>query len=324
MANLIPGREMSVAPLLEKRVAMIGYGNQGRPQALNLRDSGISVVIGLPESSQRLSTAQDDGFEVFPTGAAVEQADFVMLCVPDQLMGQIYQESVQPNWKAEKILAFSHGFAIRFGFISPSADSDVILICPKGTGPMLRSEYLAGRGVPALVGIHQDVSEQAESLALAYAAGLGCNRKFAVRTTFADETEADLFGEQAILCGGIPELIKMGVETLIRKGIAPEVAYFECLQDAKTVLDLVYERGLQGMREAISDTAEWGGLSEGPNVVDEGVRSKMEAVLDRIQSGEFAQNWIAESEKGSPNLNELRQKESGHVLNGLFRELNPD
>ncbi len=310
MATIIRGNEDSPSALIGKQIAMIGYGNQGRPQALNLRDSGLDVIVGLYRESQRWETADTDGFPVFEVQSASDQADFIMLCVPDEKMAAIYAESVAPVLKSGKALAFCHGFNIRFGYIQPPKDVDVILIGPKGTGPSLRANYLAGKGTPAFVAIHQNATGQALELAKSYTNAVCAAKSFLIETTFADETEADLFGEQTILCGGIPELIKNGIAVLTEAGISPEVAYFECLSDAKLVLDLLYERGFEGMRRATSATAQWGGLTEGPIIVNEATRERMEQVLARIRDGSFAKNWMAESKVGSPNLEKLRNDEA--------------
>lgn len=321
MAQIIEGERLTSNGLRHKKVAVIGYGNQGRPQALNLRDSGIEVQVGLYPKSAKWALAQEDGLPVKETAEAVRSADFAMLCLPDTRMADIYKSDIEPNLVPGKTLAFSHGFNIRFGLIHAPADVNTVLIGPKGTGPSLRAEYLAGRGIPALVAVHHDADGTAMEQALGYAAAVGAERAFAILTTFAEETESDLFGEQAVLCGGIPELIKQSIETLISRGISPEVAYFECLSDAKLVLDLLYERGFKGMREAISDTAEWGGLTEGPYVIDDSVRERMNRVLDRIQSGEFAKRWQFETKAGMRELHRLREREAAHPIEAVAREL---
>lgn len=321
MAQIVEGDLLDASGIAGKRVAVIGYGNQGRPQALNLRDSGIDVRVGLYPDSGRWQLAESDGLPVTDTSQASQEAEFLMLCLPDTKMASIYRSDIEPHLRSGKTLAFSHGFNIRFGLIDPPETVNAVLIGPKGTGPSLRAEYLAGRGVPALVAVHSDADGTALRQALGYAAAVGSKGSFAVLTTFAEETESDLFGEQAVLCGGIPELIKQSVDTLVSRGISPEVAYFECLSDAKLVLDLLYERGFEGMRKAISDTAEWGGLTEGPFVIDGSVRERMGRVLDRIQSGEFAKKWKGETESGMKQLRALRQAEAALPIESVARQI---
>ncbi len=310
MATIIHGSDTTLEALVGKQIAMIGYGNQGRPQALNLRDSGLDVIVGLYRESQKWEIADADGFPVFEVKSACEQADIIMLCLPDEKMAAIYSESVASVLKPGKTLAFCHGFNIRFGYIHPPTDVDVILIGPKGTGPSLRANNLADKGTPAFIAVHQNATGQAMELAKSYANAVCAAKSFLIETSFSDETEADLFGEQTILCGGIPELIKHGMAVLMEAGISPEVAYFECLSDAKLVLDLLYERGFEGMRRATSATAQWGGLTEGPFVVDKASKERMEQVLARIRDGSFARNWMEESKAGSPNLEKLRNEEA--------------
>lgn len=321
MSKIIEGELLSDAGIRDRKVAVIGYGNQGRSQALNLRDSGIDVRIGLYPGSGKWAIAKEDGLLALETADAVQEADFSMLCLPDTKMSGIYAADIEPHLSPGKTLAFSHGFNIRFGLIVPPPSVNTVLVGPKGTGPSLRAEYQAGRGIPALVAVHHDSDGTAMEQALGYAAAVGAKRAFAVTTTFAEETESDLFGEQAVLCGGIPELIKQSIDTLVSRGIAPEVAYFECLSDAKLVFDLLYERGFEGMRQAISDTAEWGGLTEGPFVIDDSVRTRMESVLDRIQSGEFARKWQAETEGGMEHLRVLRETEAKHPIEAVAKAM---
>lgn len=307
--------------ILGPTVAMIGYGNQGRPQALNLRDSGVRVVVGLAETSRSWAAAQDDGMEVVPTAIAAARGDLVMLCVPDTRMAAIYDRDVLPHLQGGKTLAFCHGFNVLYGLIEPPPEVDTVLIAPKGTGPALRAEYEAGRGVPALVAAHHDASGLALDRAIAYAWALGCCRSFLVETTFRDETVADLFGEQAVLCGGVPELIKSSMALLIEAGVSPEIAYFECLSDCKRVMDLLYERGFEGMRGAISDTAEWGGLTQGPTVVDESTRERLRRMLEAILDGTFAREWMQEAAAGLPNLKRLRAEEASSVAERAATEV---
>lgn len=307
--------------LMGQCIAMIGYGNQGRPQALNLRDSGFEVVVGLYEGSAKWATAEEEGFVVRPVAEAASEASFVMLCLPDQIMAEVYRNDVEANLKPSATLAFCHGFNIRFGFIQPRADLDVVLISPKGAGTGVRKLYEAGSGVPALIGVHQDATGQALARALAYGWGIGSARAFMMATTFAEETETDLFGEQAVLCGGIPELIKAGFETLIEAGYAPEIAYFETLHETKLIIDLIVERGLTGMRAAISDTAEWGGFQVGERLITEETRIEMRRVLSEIQVGAFANEWINEACVGSPTLNAFRTREADLDIERVGREV---
>jgi ketol-acid reductoisomerase len=293
-----------------RRVAMLGYGNQGRPQALNLRDSGCQVVVGLRRDSLRWATAESEGFSVSTVAEAVAGADFVMMNLPDTRMAPVYRTEVEPNLRPGAALAFCHGFNIRFGLIDPRPDLDVILISPKGAGVGVRSLFEQGSGVPGLVGVHQDATGQAEALALSYAWGIGCARAFILKTTFAAETETDLFGEQAVLCGGIPELIKAGFDTLVEAGYEPELAYFECLHETKLIIDLLVQRGFEGMRSAISDTAEWGGFQVGPRLITEAVRAEMRCVLEEIREGRFAEDWVAETDRGMARLKALRSDEA--------------
>ncbi len=309
------------------RVAMIGYGSQGRSQALNLRDSGISVTIGLYEGSRSWAVAEADGFAPLVSQEAVIGADIVMMCTPDGSMASIYSASIADCLIPGQALAFCHGFNILYDLIQPSGGLDVILISPKGAGPGVRSLYEAGSGVPGLVAVDQDATGQALRKALAYAWGIGCGRAAMFATTFKEETETDLFGEQAVLCGGIPELVKMGFETLVAAGYQPEAAYFECLHETKLVVDLLYARGLKGLREKISDTAEWGGYESGPRVVGEAARAAMKQVLDEIQDGSFARKWVAENSSGRAELLRKRQEEANLLMEEVgseVRRLIPD
>lgn len=321
MANIVQGSDIDPSPIMGVRLAMLGYGNQGRSQALNLRDSGVDVRIGLYPESKRWSVAVEDGFEVLHTPDAVAASDFLMLCLPDTRMAGIYRNQIEPFLNDQHTITFCHGFNIRFELIKPPVGNDVILIAPKGTGPSLRRDYEAGKGVPALAAVHQDATGRAREMALAYAAAVGAAKSFVVETTFSDETEADLFGEQAILCGGLPELIKAGMKTLIDGGISPEVAYFECLHDCKTVMDLIYERGFAGMRSSISETAQWGGLTVGPELIDEGFKTKLGGVYEAIRDGSFAREWVAETEAGTPELERLRQIEAAVSPDPIARGL---
>lgn len=291
-------------------VAVIGYGNQGRAQAQNLRDSGIRVVIGAREGGGSERSAAQDGFEVLPIRNAAGNAEFVLLATPDGVMPQVYEDSIAGYIRPGSILLFAHGFNIHYGAISPDASLDVGMVSPKGQAIGVRQSYLDGSGLPALIAVAQDATGTAWQRVIAYAWAIGCLRTYAVRTSFRDETECDLFGEQAVLCGGIPELIRAGYETLVEAGYSPEVAYFECLFEAKLIVDLIVERGLAGMRAAISDTAAWGGLSVGRRLIDEDIRVRLREALADIQSGKFANDWIAEVAAGSPTFRQYRAEEA--------------
>jgi len=298
----------------ERRVAVIGYGNQGRAQALNLRDSGVAVTIGLPEVSGSRARARADGFDVMTAASASEKADLVVLLAADESHGRIYAEEIAPNLRQGGTLLFAHGLSIRFGLIEPRADLDVVLVAPKGPGTALRREYEQGGGLIALFAVHQDSSGGAESAALSYAAAIGSGRAGILRTSFAEECEADLFNEQAVLWGAIPELIHAGFETLVDAGFAPEIAYFECLTEVKLIADLIYERGIAGMREAISNTAEFGALKGGTRIVTADTRTEMRRILREVRSGSFAKELIADSEAGYPRLRASRAKAAAHPI----------
>ncbi len=300
--------------LKDRRVAIIGFGSQGHAHALNLRDSGVSVVVGLYEGSPSADVAREQGLEVKTVAEAAAWADVVSILIPDTKQAAVYHAEIEPHLSDGDILAFAHGFNIHYGEIDPPKGVDTILIAPKSPGKMVRQEYVAGRGVPALVAVHHDASGKALDFALAYAAGLGSARTGVLQTTFAAETETDLFGEQAVLCGGLSELVKAGFETLVDAGYDPRLAYFECLHEMKLIIDLAYAKGLSGMRAEISDTAEWGDYESGRRVIGEASRTAMREVLDEIQSGAFAKKWIEEARCGSPNFERRRQEERGHIL----------
>ncbi len=292
--------------LAGKKVAVAGYGSQGRAHAQNLRDSGIEVVVGLRPDSGCWKKAERDGLRVMPTAEAVEWADLVMLLVPDEFAGEMYATEVAPGLAAGKFLAFAHGFNIRFGRIVAPPAVNVFMIAPKGPGHLVRSEYQRGRGVPCLLAVHQDPSGCTTEVALAYGAAIGGARAAIIETSFREETETDLFGEQAVLCGGVPELIRAGYETLVEAGYAPEMAYFECVHEVKLIVDLIYEGGIAAMHRAISNTAEYGALTRGQRVIGPEARAAMKQILADIQSGRFADEWITEYRCGSPYFRELR------------------
>ncbi|HEX4748826.1 MAG TPA: ketol-acid reductoisomerase [Bryobacteraceae bacterium] len=297
----------SLAPLQNKTVAIIGYGSQGHAHALNLRDSGVNVVVGLPASSKSAAKARAAGLDVFSVGDAAKRADVVMMLIPDHLQGEVYRNDVAPNLTPGKTLMFAHGFNIHFNEIKPADGIDVSMIAPKAPGHRVRELFTEGVGVPALVAVAQDASGHALENALAYAYALGCLKAGVIETTFKEETESDLFGEQAVLCGGVSELIRAGFETLTEAGYAPEIAYFECLHELKLIVDLIYEGGLGYMRYSISDTAEYGDYTRGPRIVTAETRKEMKKILSEIQSGEFARMWLNENRTGRHNFLKMRE-----------------
>ncbi|MSR05726.1 MAG: ketol-acid reductoisomerase [Gemmatimonadetes bacterium] len=297
-----------------KTIAVIGYGSQGHAHALNLRESGAAVVVGLREGGRSWARAQAAGLDVRSAAAAARTADIIMILVPDQDARQVYEADVAPALTRGKALMFAHGFNIHFGEIHPPAFVDVSMVAPKSPGHLVRSEYQAGRGTPALVAVHQDASGHALADALAYAAGIGCARAGVIETSFKDETETDLFGEQAVLCGGVTALVKAGFETLTAAGYPPEMAYFECLHELKLIVDLMYRGGLGFMRYSVSDTAEYGDYTRGPKVVTEDVRAAMRKILSDVQDGTFAREWIAECRAGRKNFDRMRQADREHEI----------
>ena len=297
-----------------QRIAVLGYGSQGRAHALNLRDSGYEVVVGLRKDSPSWTTAEDDGLAVASVNEAVADADLVAVLLPDQHQAKAYEDSIEPNLRPGATLLFAHGFSIHFGQVRPPSDNDVIMIAPKAPGPLVRRTFDDDKGTPALVAVHQDASGQATERALAYAHGLGCTRAGVIETTFAEETETDLFGEQAVLCGGTSRLIQAGFETLVDAGYQPEIAYFECLHELKLIVDLLYEGGFTHMRHAISDTAEYGDLTRGRKVVTDDTTKAMQTILEDIQSGTFAREWVLENRAGSPVLEAERRRQTEHPI----------
>lgn len=291
-----------------KTIAIIGYGSQGHAHADNLRDSGLDVVVGLRRDGRSWPKAVAAGLEVTDTAEAARRGDIIMMVMPDELGGELYAEDVAPGLRAGKYLAFAHGFNIHFKRIAPPADVNVFMVAPKGPGNVVRSEFQKGRGVPCLLAVHQDPSGDTKQVGLAYAKGIGSTRAAVLETTFKEETETDLFGEQAVLCGGLSELIRAGYETLVEAGYSPEMAYFECVHEVKLIADLIYERGIANMHAAISNTAEYGDLTRGKRVIGPQVREAMKAILAEIRSGKFAKEWITEYECGMPHFNELRQE----------------
>ena len=309
-----------------KKVAIIGYGSQGHAHANNLKDSGVSVVVGLRPGSSSTVKAKDAGLEVLPIIEAVKLADVVMILAPDEHQARLYEEKIQPNIKKGAALAFAHGFCIHFGQIQPRADLDVIMIAPKAPGHTVRSEYVKGGGIPDLIAVAQNASGQAKELALSYASAIGGGRTGIIETTFREETETDLFGEQAVLCGGATALVQAGFETLVEAGYAPEMAYFECLHELKLIVDLMYEGGIANMRYSISNTAEYGDLTRGPRIVTEQTKQEMKKILREIQTGEFAREFILENQAGAATLKAKRRLGREHPIEevgGRLREMMP-
>ncbi len=306
---------------LSGKVAVLGYGSQGHAHALNLHDSGADVVVGLREGSSSWPVAEEAGLAVATTAEAVRGAQLVSNLLPDQVQPEVYERDVAPNLAPGAALLFAHGFNVVYGRIEAPAGHDVIMVAPKGPGHIVRRLYTEGYGTPALVAVAQDASGQARELALAYAAGIGATRAGVIETTFLEETETDLFGEQAVLCGGVTELVRLGFETLVEAGYQPEVAYYECLHELKLIVDLIYEGGLAGMRYSISDTAEYGDLTRGPRVIDEHVRENMRRLLSDIREHSFANEWIAEMKAGEPRLKELRERAGNERIEEVGREL---
>jgi len=312
--------EADLSLIRARRVAIIGYGAQGHAHALNLRDSGAQVVIGLREG-RSWQRAMEAGFRVVPVAEAVQEADFIMLLVNDEYQPQVYQEAIRPHLKAGMALAFAHGFNLHFGQIVPPPEIDVLMVSPKGVGRMVRQLYLQQQGTPALIAVHQDFTGQARATALSYAAALGCARAGLYETTFRDECECDLFGEQVVLCGGISALIHAAYETLTEAGYPPEVAYFECVHELKLIVDLIHEMGISGMRNAISDTAQYGDMTRGPRLIDAHVRACMQQILREIQSGQFAGEWIEENRTGRKRFNTLTQAGETHPMEQVGQEI---
>jgi ketol-acid reductoisomerase len=307
--------------LLHGKVAVVGYGSQGHAHALNLHDSGIEVEVGLREGSGSWQAAEEAGLAVAPVAGAVRGAQVVSILLPDQVQPAVYEADIAPNLEPGAALLFAHGFNVHYGRIAPPAGHDVIMVAPKGPGHIVRRLFTEGYGTPALVAVAQDASGNAFQLALAYGAGIGATRAGVLETTFVEETESDLFGEQAVLCGGVTELVRLGFETLVEAGYQPEIAYYECLHELKLIVDLMYEGGLSGMRFSISDTAEYGDLSRGPQVIDDHVRDNMRKLLSDIREGSFAQDWIEQMNTGEPRLKELRAKAADERIEHVGREL---
>jgi len=319
MAKMYYNGDASLGYFEGKTVAVIGYGSQGHAHALNMKDSRVNVIIGLRQGKS-WDKAAEDGFDVYSVGEATAKADVVMILLPDEQQTKVYNEEIKPNLTSQALM-FAHGFNIHFSQIVPPSSSDVLLVAPKGPGHLVRRTFEQEAGVPALFAIYQDVTGEARELALAYAKAIGALRAGALETTFKEETETDLFGEQAVLCGGLTALVKAGFETLVEAGYQPELAYFECLHELKLIVDLMYEDGMAGMRYSISDTAQWGDFVTGPRIVTEDVKKEMKAVLTDIQEGKFAKGWILENQANRPVFNAINARESEHLIETVGKEL---
>ncbi len=324
MAKMYYDQDCDLNVLKNETIAVIGYGSQGAAQAQNMRDSGLHVIIGLRPDSSFVATAKADGFEVFSTAEAAKKATIIQILAPDTKQPGIYKTDIEPNLEKGNAIVFSHGFNIHYDQITPKADVDVYMVAPKGPGHLVRRVYTEGGGVPSLIAIHQDATGTAHARALAHAAGVGAGRAGILETSFREETETDLFGEQAVLCGGVAHLIQAGFETLVEAGYEPEIAYFETLHETKLIVDLIYEGGMAKMRHSISDTAEWGDLTSGPRVIDGHVKQKMKEVLHDIQKdkgAKFAKDWIEETKNGYPNFERLRKQEAAHQIETVGAKL---
>lgn len=307
--------------LKDKTVAVIGYGSQGHAHALNLHESGVDVIVGLREDSSSWNDAEEAGLKVYETSEAAAKGDLVMILIPDQFQKAVYEESIEPNLEEGNALLFAHGFNIHFDQIVPPENVDVFMVAPKGPGHLVRRVFTEGSGVPCLFAIYQDASGTAKETALAYAKGVGGTRAGVLETTFKEETETDLFGEQAVLCGGASELVATGFEVLVEAGYQPEIAYFECLHELKLIVDLMYEGGIAGMYYSVSDTAEYGGFSRGTRVIDKDTKKRMKNILEEVQNGDFAHEWINENKEGLPNLKKMRKDLSEHQIEKVGKEL---
>ncbi len=321
MATVFYQNDANPSALKGKTIAVFGYGSQGHAQAQNLRDSGYDVIIGLDPDRKSAKQATADGMVVLAPAEAAKRADWIQILTPDETMAEFYEKAIKPHLRKGKILGFSHGFSIHFKTIKPPKDVDVIMVAPKGPGHLVRRVYAQGGGVPALLAIHQDASKRAQEFGLCYAHGIGATRSGVLQTTFREETESDLFGEQSVLCGGLTSLMQKGFETLVAAGYAPEIAYFECVHEVKLIVDLVYEGGLSRMRDSISNTAEYGDLTRGEVVVGDDTRKAMKKVLKQIQSGKFAAEWIKENKKGCKKFAKLREQAKQHPIEKVGAEL---
>jgi ketol-acid reductoisomerase len=318
---MIYDKDADLSKLDGKTVAILGYGSQGHAHARNLKDSGVDVVVGLREDSSSVEKAKADGLEVLSIADAASRGDVVMILLPDEKQAQIWESDIKDGIAPGNLLLFAHGFSIHFEQIAPDPGVDVGMVAPKGPGHLVRWQYEEGKGVPGLIAIHQDATGNARDMVLAYAKGIGCTRGGVIETTFKDETETDLFGEQAVLCGGASELVRAGYETLVEAGYDPRLAYFECLHELKLIVDLMYEKGISGMRYSISNTAEYGDLTRGKRVIGEESRKAMKEILSEIQSGDFAREWIAENNAGQENFKRMREEQADHQIEREGKQL---
>jgi ketol-acid reductoisomerase len=323
VAEIFYDDDADLSIIQSRHVAVLGYGSQGHAHALSLRDSGVDVRVGLPEGSKSREKAENDGLRVLTPAEACEEADLTMVLIPDHLQRQVYAEAIAPSLVEGDALFFAHGLNIRYGLIKPPGDVDVCMVAPKGPGHLVRRQYAAGRGVPVLVAVEQDASGNAWQLALSYAAAIGGTRAGALKTTFTEETETDLFGEQAVLCGGVSELIKAGFDTLVAAGYQPEAAYFECLHEMKLIVDLMYEGGISKMYWSVSDTAEYGGYTRGPRLINDETRKEMRQILAEIQDGTFARQLVEEFDAGKPNFTKRREAEQNEQIEQVGAQLRP-
>ena len=321
MAKMYYENDVNLDVLKDKTIAIMGYGSQGHGQAQNLKDSGLNVIIGLKEGSKSRESAKNDGFEVMSVSEAAAKAEVIQLLIADNAQPEVFKEEIIPHLTEGKALVVSHGFNILYNQVVPPGNVDVFMVAPKSPGHLVRRLYKEGAGVPGLMAIYQDYSGKAKDLALAYASGIGCTKAGVIKTTFQEETETDLFGEQAILCGGVTSLIKASFETLVDAGYQPEVAYFECLHELKLIVDLIYEGGLEGMRYSISDTAEYGDLTRGPRVINKLVREEMKTILDEVQTGQFAWECVLENQANRPKFKALREKDHQHQIEEVGKKL---
>ncbi len=324
MTKIYSDKDAKLSLLKGKKIAVIGYGSQGHAHAQNLRDSGLKVIVGQRKGSPNYNLAVKHGFKPVSADKATQQGDLIALLIPDEVQADVYEKEIKPHLKKGKTLLFSHGFNIHFGQVVPPKDVDVIMVAPKGPGHLVRSEYVKGGGVPCLMAIQQNPSKKAEKVGLAYASGIGGGRGGVLETTFAEETETDLFGEQAVLCGGASALVKAGFETLVEAGYQPELAYFECMHELKLIVDLFYQGGLTYMRHSISNTAEFGDVTRGPRIINEDTKKEMKKILSEIQDGSFAKEWILENKAGRPMFNALVAKDKNHQIEkvgGKLRKL---
>ncbi len=321
MAKIYYDADADLEVLKSKKIAVLGYGSQGHAQAQNLNDSGLDVVVGLRSGSSSWEKAERDGLKVMEVEEAAEAAQIIQVLLPDEVQKKVYEEKIKDNLKKGDALVFSHGFNIHYGQIVPPEHVDVFMVAPKSPGHLVRRMYQQGVGVPGLLAVEHNYTGQAQTLALAYAKGIGCTRAGVIETTFKEETETDLFGEQAVLCGGVTALIKAGFETLVEAGYQPEIAYFECLHELKLIVDLIYEGGLAGMRYSVSDTAQYGDLTRGPRIIDDYVREEMSCILEEVQNGSFAKEWILENQANRPQFNALNERDRDHLIEKVGGDL---